>query len=190
MTVMRSEKSSAARQKRIDLRETIWPGSTAWVWDWKGDESIKGFATIPRLLPMVLLLIRHLTRKSGKGGDPASVYLELWSRSDSEGIVSLNDEQECAYCAGYTSNRAHRTWSEHMYKLVELGFILAKREGNRDYGQVLLLNPLAVCARLHAAREVPEEWWTLFRRKAGEMKATIPPPLILTSSPAPVTTTP
>src|SRR5262249_2504832 len=104
------------------------------------------------------------------------VYLELWCKDWGQGIIWIQDEQECAFAAGYTGNRAVRTWKERMFKLVELGFIKTRQEGNREHGQVLLLNPITVCAKLHREGRVPDEWWTSFVRRAGEIKAAIPDP--------------
>ena len=136
------------------------------------DKAVVGFATVSRLMPWICTLIRELS--GGRAGDPSSVYLELWCKDWGQGIISIQDEQECAFAAGYSGNRAVRTWKERMFKLVETGFILARQEGNREYGQVLLLNPLAVCAELHDKGSVPDEWWTSFVRRAGEIKASIP----------------
>jgi hypothetical protein len=159
---------SAPGQKRERLRDTLWPGSDAWVWERSEN---KGFGTIPRLLPLVLHLMKRLAGK----GDPTSVYLDLWARVYDEGLVSIVDEEQCAYSAGYTGTRAVRTWREHMWKLAEMGFILIEREGNRPIGQVLILNPLAVCARLNDEGQIRDKgWWTAFVRRASEIGATIP----------------
>ena len=164
---------SAPGQKRERLRGRLWPGSEAWIWERSEN---KGFVTIPRLLPLILHLIKRLAGK----GDPTSVYMELWARVYDEGVVSIVDEEQCAYGSGYTGTRAVRTWREHMYKLAEMGFILIEREGNRPIGQVLILNPLAVCARLQEEGQVPDGWWAAFVRRASEIGATIP------SSPLPL----
>src|SRR5207248_171312 len=99
------------------------------------------------LLPLILHLIKHLSSDGGTG-DPSPVFTELWCRDMGQKIVSITDEAQCAYASGYSSSRALRTWRAHMLRLVELGFILCKREGLREYAHVLLLDPLAVCARL------------------------------------------
>lgn len=172
------------RQERLNIREKLWPGSSAWVWDYKADkETIKGFSTIPRLLPLIMGLIRILANSKPKGGDPGMVYLELWSRTDSEAIIQKTDIEDAAYCAGYTGERALRTWSDHMDKLVAMGFVMVKPEGNRKYANILLINPLAVCARLRAENQVPEAWWALFERMADKMGATIPDPSVLPPNP-------
>lgn len=162
-------------QKRDELRERLWPDSEKWTWCRKDE---KGFITIPRLLPWVTHALKYLA-KGSKTGDPSSAYLELWCRSFDYGLVTIKDEEECAFAAGYSGNRAHRTWSAHMTKLVDLGVILARKEGIREFGQVLLLNPLAVAAGWHANGKLPEGWWTSFAARAGDIGASIPKPLKL-----------
>ena len=72
-----------------------------------------------------------------------------------------------------------------MFKLVELGFIKSQQEGNREFGQVLLLNPITVCAKLRSEGKVAAEWWASFLRRAGEIKATIPEPPVFPPAPPP-----
>jgi hypothetical protein len=168
---MTRRRQNDADRKREALRDNLWPGADGWVWDPSDAETV-GFATIPRLIPLILHLLKELS--GGRSGDPSSVYLELWCRDFGQGIITITDEQECAFSAGYAGNRAVRTWKERMYALVELGFVLAKQDGNREFGQVLLLNPIAVAAQLHAAKKVSEEWWTAFVRRASDIGAKIP----------------
>lgn len=170
-----ARKSNNADDRRTKLRERLWPGSQVAIWT-VADEQVVGFATIPRLMPWILKLIGDL---SPKGGNPADVYLELWCRDFGQSIIKIEDEQECAFAAGYDSNRAVRTWKSHMQKLVNLGFIKAKKEHNRDFGQVLLLNPLAVCHKHHKESRVDEEWWTAFVTRAHNIGADIPDPSVL-----------
>lgn len=157
--------------RRTDLREEYWPGSESEIWSRK---SADGFATIPRVLPLVAALVRLLAK--GSDGDPTSVYMELWSRATDEGIVQIKDEHECAYASGYTGNRAHRTWKERMGTLVDFGVIKAQASGNREYSAVLLVNPLLAAAHLKAdkKRKVPPEWWSAFKARADEVGAEVP----------------
>ena len=148
-------RANKADLKRTQLRNQLWPGSGEWIWDLSDREKVVGFATVPRLLPLVIHLIQHLV-SGEKGGDPTPVYLELWCRDFGQGYVSVTDEAECAYGAGYSSRRAVRTWRGHMERLRELGFISVLPDGNREYGNVLLLNPLAVCHRLHQEGKTPD----------------------------------
>lgn len=179
-------KVNKADLKRTQLRNQLWPGSEEWIWDFSDKEKVIGFATVPRLLPLVIHLIQQLV-SGEKGGDPTPVYLELWCRDFGQGYVSVTDEAECAYASGYASRRAVRTWRGHMERLNELGFIKVQPDGNREYGNVLLLNPLAVCHRIHQDGKTPEGWWSAFTKRASTIGALIPQPLVFppTSSPVP-----
>lgn len=167
-------KKNLQDRKREKLRDALWPGSSKWIWD-AFDMRVMGFTSVPRVLPWVLHAIKSLS----KGSDPSSAYLELWCRDYGLGIVEISDDQECAFAAGYASTRAIRTWREHMQKLVDLGFILCLPSGNREFGHVLLLNPLAVCHRLKLENKLPEGWWPSFVARANAIGATIPEPLDL-----------
>jgi len=161
-----------ADQKREEQRNEIWPDSAAWIWD-PSDADVKGFATMSRLMPWITVLIRHL---AGKGKDPTDIYWELWCRDMGQGIIQINDEQECAFASGYSSSRALRTWREHVQLLVNLHFLKVERNGNREVGFVLLMNPLAVAHWHHLHSKLPDGWWTSFNQRALEIKAKIPLP--------------
>jgi hypothetical protein len=118
-------------------------------------------------------------RQGNKTGDPSPAYWDLWCRSFDYGIVTIKNEEECAFAAGYSGNRAFRTWSAHMMKLVELGFILACRDGNREFGQVLLLNPLAVVVAMNDQGNLPDGWWASFFGRASDISTTLPKALKL-----------
>jgi hypothetical protein len=132
----------------------------------------------------LLHIIKHLASGS-KSADPSPAYVDLWMRSFDEGIISISDEEQCAFASGYSSSRALRTWSEHMRALVDMGFILAKRDGNREFGQVLLLNPLAVAVRLHREGKTPPGWWVSFMRRAKEIGTDLPEPIDFNAPPKP-----
>jgi hypothetical protein len=160
-------------EKREELREELWPGSSEWIWS---RQTAAGFVTVPRLLPWILVLIKHVSAGS-KSADPSPAYVELWMRSYDEGLITITDEEQCAFASGYSSARALRTWIEHMRALVDKGFILAKKDGNREFGQVLLLNPLAVAVGLHKVGKTPDGWWVSFMRRAKDIGAKLPEPI-------------
>jgi hypothetical protein len=167
-------KKNTADRKREVARNELWPGSAACIWDPTDTESTIGFATMPRLMPWIMVLIREL---AGKGINPTGAYLELWCRDWGQGIISITDEQEHAYASGYRGQRGLRTWREHMQKLADLHFIRIVGKGSRAIAHVLLLNPLAVAHWYHTEGLTPPGWWAAFRDRAREIKATIPPPL-------------
>lgn len=153
--------------KRTDLRDRLWPGSADQFWDRTNN---KGFTTIPRLLPLVMSLIRKLSGRF----DPSSVYLELWARVFDEGMVSIASEKEFAFAAGYEGMRAERTMRERLLKLKELGFIKTHEDGNSEFAHILIVNPIIACFVLHAKDQVPAAWWAAFLRRAGEIGAELP----------------
>ncbi len=168
----------APRQKPSDkrryLRDQLWPDSEIQIWSRHHNQ---GFITVPRLLPLIMHLMAELSKK----GNPAQVYFDLWSRGFDEGLVTITDEAACAYSSGYVGQRAIRTWKEHIRKLEGMGFIRTKPHGNREYGYVLLRDPIRVCVELNSKRRLPIEWWASFVQRAGEIGATLsdftqPPP--------------
>lgn len=165
--IKRPRKSPA--RKREELRAYLWPNCEPLVWDRHYNH---GFVTIPRLLPLVATLIQSLCQK----GDATSVYWELWSRSFDEGLVTVTDEEEQAFCAGYTGPRAVRTWRERIDSLAKWDFIWTKPAGNRTVGHILILNPLMVAAKLRRDNppKVPDSFWTMFRKRASDIGADIP----------------
>jgi hypothetical protein len=164
-----AKKTNFLGQKREELREQLWPGSRQAIWHRRDH---KGFGTIPRLLPLVLHLIKRLSKK----GNPADVYVQLWARNFDEGLIEVTDEAAFAFEAGYDSTRAVRTWRDHVLKLEKHGFIKIKPAGIRMIAYILLLNPLDVCARLRSndSRAASEEWWNAFLKRAKEIGAVIP----------------
>jgi len=164
----RASGRNAAGKKREKLREQLWPGSGADLWSRKLE---KGFTTIPRLLPLVMHLIKGLAKK----GNPSLAYLELWARAFDEHIITIIDEEAPAYACGYTGTRAVRTWREHIFALRDLGFIKVAAQGNREIAHILLLNPVLVCNNLHQKKKTSEEWWNAFVHRANEIGAQIGP---------------
>src|SRR5262245_30931326 len=80
-----TRKGSFPSQRREELRERLWPGSRQQIWH-RHDH--KGFATIPRMLPLVLYLIKTVSKR----GNPSDVYVQLWACNFDEGIIEVNDE--------------------------------------------------------------------------------------------------
>jgi hypothetical protein len=166
-------------------RDSAWPGSENWIWN-PTLESTKGYARIPRLMPLIVVLIKQLAdTESHAQGDPSSVYLELWFQDRGNGYVSIDIEADHAYASGYSSNRSLRTWRAHMKTLEAMGFIKLRSQGNRDFAHVLLLDPLAVVHWYHLQGKVPEAWWMAFTDLARAVHAKIPAPLDPSHPPPP-----
>lgn len=151
----------AAKRKRI--RDSLWSNANALVWDRKTE---KGFCTVPRTLPLVLSLIKHLT----KSLDASRVYLELWCRVFDEGLIEVRDEEAHAYASGYESPKRNiRSWQERIKTLEEFGFIKTKPSGSKKYGHILLIHPHRVVQDLKAKGQVPERWWGAYVQRATEV---------------------
>lgn len=169
-----SPKSKAMSKRQLALRRELWPDSDDEVW--VRLES-KGFTSIPRILPLILLLITILDKpkKSGKG-NPSKVYFDLWCRIFDEAFLEVSDEEEFAYSSGYigSPSRAVRTWREHIKLLTELGFIRTAPKGNREIGYVLIVDPYRAAEKLKAARRVPDAWWNAFLSRVNQTGATLP----------------
>jgi hypothetical protein len=164
---------SVIDQSQLELRDRLWPGAASLIWDRTDKAKVKGFTTISRLLPLIMILIDEL--KEAGEGDARMAYLELWSRARDAQIVSIKDEEEIAYASNCTRpKRAVRTWKGHVRALNSLGFIMIAADGNREIGHILLLNPLAVASRLHSEGKTPRGWWSAFTRRANEIGAKIP----------------
>jgi hypothetical protein len=157
-------KSKGAMKKRRDtLRQEFWPEEIAWL----GPEE-KGYFCAPRTLPLILSALR--SKKLTGNLDPSAVYLELLSRHWGEGIVEMVLEDDHAFAAGYVGSRATRTWRERMKVLEHLGFIKARKTGNRQYGVVLLVHPTLIVQRLHEKGQLPKNWWETYRGRQLENK--------------------
>lgn len=137
--------SGSARSERHQALITkFWPHiEDDEVWRAKG-----GYAQIPRVMPIVLAIADNLS-----GGQAVSkTYLELWCRSFEEGLVVTSNHQELAFFAGFSGQRAQRTWLERMRKLKELGFILTQNGPAGEFSYCLLLNPYKVIQRHYESK--------------------------------------
>lgn len=159
-----------AEVRRREFRDALWPDANTIAYDRHVE---KGFATIPRTLPIVATLVKELTARI----DASRVYLDLWGRAFDDGLVEIDDEFEFAYACGYNfPSRARRTWHERMARLEDLGFIRAKAKGPRRFGYVLLVHPHLAVQQLRAAGQLPGWWVELFDRRIREIGATLPSP--------------
>lgn len=147
-------------QKREQLREQRWPDSGDRIWNGTRE---KGWWPAPRALPLFLQLARD--KKIVGNTDCSRVYLELLSRDFGQGLVEIRDEDEHAFCAGYTGNRARRSWQERMRLLAKNGFIEIDAKGNRSIGYVLIVHPALVAAKFRRERKVTEEWWQMLQQQ-------------------------
>ncbi len=75
------KKASKAKEAAIAMRQHLWPDVTdahLWLLD---EKTRKGFAQIPRILPLLMNIISDVSKRvSGKSVPAGRTYLVLWCR--------------------------------------------------------------------------------------------------------------
>ncbi|MGF7156648.1 hypothetical protein [Novosphingobium gossypii] len=164
---MSSPKAKHILERQIALRETLWPGvENRHLWNRKERD---GFATMPRLMPLIMNSMDHL---SGKGFPVSQVYLDLWCRTLDEGFLQLNRPEEMAFHSGFSGQRAVRTWKDRMKRLAALEFIGTVPGPLGEMSFAILYNPFHVLKRAHIAKKLPENYWRSLIIRANEVGAT------------------
>ena len=131
-----------ARKRRSDLRAKVFPDlDEDMVWDIKNRRKTKGYASLPRTMPLMLNIMDLL---AGKGKPVSSCYLELWCRTDEEGFVVLSKYGDVAFASGYTGERGVATWKERVRRLEALGFIKTAEGSSGDLHYMQVWNPYLV----------------------------------------------
>lgn len=124
-------------EKRIELRNRLFPhikDNDLWL-----RANSTGFTTIPRALPLLLMLMDRLS----KGKPVSATYFELWCRMYDECFLNLKP-REMAFHAGFSGQRAEQTWSERIKILQRLKFIETQPGPEGDLSYAVVLNPYKV----------------------------------------------
>ncbi|HEY2070370.1 MAG TPA: hypothetical protein VGG48_12510 [Rhizomicrobium sp.] len=129
-----TKSGNAIAKKQIAQREALWPGQEASLWNRKAN---KGFATIPKTMPLVLQIMDELS----KGKPLSSTYLSLWCSTWDNSMVNVAKHQEMAHSAGFSGQRAEYTWQGRMHLLQEFKFIDIKPGKSGAISHVLIWNP-------------------------------------------------
>jgi hypothetical protein len=125
--------------KNIGIRNIHWPDVTDdMLWSTKKHD---GWTIIPRTMPVIFKIMDEL---AGKGKPVSSVYFAIWCRAREEHVIKLNDLADFIKDSGFTGIRAKYTWKERMQKLIDLEFIKAVDDGNKNFSWLLLLDPYDV----------------------------------------------
>jgi hypothetical protein len=119
-------------------------------------------------MPLIMRIMDYL---AGKGTPVSQVYLDIWCRTFDEAFLQITKSDEMATYAGFSGQRAVRTWKERLTKLAELGFIDIKYGLSKDVQFALLLNPYHVIAKAYAAGDLPIEMWNALMVRAAEIGA-------------------
>ncbi len=152
-----------ASTRRLKTREQLFPGSGTEVFD-PTDRATKGYAQVPRVVPIVARLINE------RGGvvNAGPLYQVLWAQDWGQGIVEVRSYRQLLFEAGYNGkgSRVERTWEERIRILQNLGFIRTAKRGLDTYGYILLVDPHVAALRLErATKSVPalKDWFVQFR---------------------------
>jgi hypothetical protein len=153
---------------REALRESLWPESREVVWPCVGE---KGWAKIPRVLPIIFSLINTKALRGDK--DIAATYLALLCLNREEGILDVRSEAELAEVAGFSSNsRGVRMWRERVRILCDLGLLRVFPRAKQEIGFVMLLHPYSALEALRKAGRLADDgWWNLYQSKLREVGA-------------------
>lgn len=127
-----------------------------------------GFATVPRAMPLIMNIMDDL---AGKGFPVGQTYIELWCRLYDELFLTLNRPEEMAFYAGFTGQRAVRTWKDRVKRLAELGFIDLKSGPLGDMSYAVFFNPYHIIKRAYLNKLVAEDKYRALVIRANEIGA-------------------
>jgi len=163
---MASKAAKVIVERQLAARKKLWPDVTnEMLWD---RQKRFGFVVVPRLMPLIMHIMDGL---SEKGFPVGQTYFELWSRLYDELFLTLNRPEEMAFHAGFSGQRALRTWKDRIRRLAELGFIELKPGPLGDLSYAIIFNPFHVIKRAYLQGKVPEDRWRALMIRANEIGA-------------------
>lgn len=136
---MSTLRQSTFKAKNRTLRTRLFPDvKESDLWE---RTSKKGFATIPRALPTVMVLMDVLSPKK----PISAAYFALWCRAWDDPLVQVGSKMdEIALEAGYKGQRPTNTLSSRLAVLKELGFVRFEDGASGPYSHGVILNPYLV----------------------------------------------
>lgn len=159
-------KTRSILKRQLEARAKIWPDVTnLMLWDRTERD---GFSTIPRTMPLIMSIMDGL---SGKGFPVGQTYLELWCRLYDELFLTLNRPEEMAFYAGFTGQRAVRTWRDRVKRLADLGFIDLKSGPLGEMSYAVFFNPYHIIKRAYLKGDVAEDKYRALVIRANEIGA-------------------
>lgn len=161
-----AKKKNPVLERQLKIRETLWPNVTEeMLW---GGKDVQGFSMVPRTMPLMMDIMDDL---SGKGFPVSRTYLEMWCRVRDERFLMLNRPEEMAFHAGFSGQRALRTWKDRVRRLHDLGFIDVKPGPVGDLSYAIFMNPYHVIKRAYLKGQVQQAKWDALAIRALEIKA-------------------
>ena len=119
-------------------------------------------------MPLIMNIMDDL---AGKGFPVGQTYFELWCRLYDELFLTLNRPEEMAFYAGFTGQRAVRTWKDRVRRLAQLGFIDLKSGPLGDMSYAVFFNPYHVIKRAYLSKLVAEDKYRALVIRANEIGA-------------------
>lgn len=138
----------AITESEIALRNSLWSDAPSALWD---RTVYGGFTTLPKTYPYIAKIMDDLS----KGFPLSSTYLALWCSTWDNAFVRLNRPADMAFAAGFSGERAERTWTDRLKRLENLGFVETKPSGASKFGFAFIPNPHGVIFKLYAAKSDP-----------------------------------
>ncbi|WP_207382949.1 hypothetical protein [Pseudaestuariivita atlantica] len=161
----KSKELSKADQRKLKLRDQIWPDAEEIIWNYKDSP---GWLNIPRTMPAITRILDALT----KGQPVSGTYLELWCRTFNDGFVDAARSGEMAFFSGFDGERAYRTWLSRIRSLEALGFIRTSAGASGEINYLLILNPYPVLLEHYKAGRINARYWNAFTSRLIEIGAT------------------
>lgn len=159
-------KARSILKRQLEARAKIWPDITNnMLWDRTERD---GFVTLPRAFPLIMNIMDDL---SDKGFPVGQTYFELWCRLYDELFLTLNRPEEMAFYAGFTGQRAGRTWKDRVKRLADLGFIDIKSGPIGEMSYAVFFNPYHVIKRAYLKGLVAEDKYRALVIRANEIGA-------------------
>lgn len=153
--------------RQLEARAKLWPDVTnQMLWDRNERD---GFATVPRAMPLIMSIMDDL---AGKGFPVGQTYFEMWCRLYDELFLTLNKADEMAFFAGFSGQRAGRTWRDRVKRLAELGFIGVKPGPFGEMSYAVFYNPYHVIKRAYLKGQVFEDKYNALVFRMNEISAT------------------
>ena len=161
-----AKKKNAILERQLQVRAKLWPSiSDAMLW---GGDDAQGFSMVPRVMPLMMTIMDDL---SGKGFPVGQTYLELWCRLREERFLTLNRPEEMAFHAGFSGQRAVRTWKDRVKRLADLGFIELQPGPLGELSYAIFFNPYHVLKRHFIAGKINAARWQALVIRALEIGA-------------------
>lgn len=143
-----SRQITAIAKRQLALRDQLWPEQQEFLWNRREN---KGFATIPKTLPLILNIMDDMT----KGAPVSSTYLALWCATWDNSYVPITKPTEMSIIAGFGGQRGEHTWAGRMKKLQELHFISIKPGKSGPMSHVVIWNPHTIIRYHHDVAHTP-----------------------------------